>query len=107
MKPAANALLIQRPSKIQAHHLERLAIVYVRQSHPQQAERHPESAEVQANLKQRAISWGWLPDRVLVLDGDQGRSATTTVGRNDFAWLLSEITLQHVGLLLGFQINRL
>jgi DNA invertase Pin-like site-specific DNA recombinase len=106
MKPAANAL-IQLCPKIHAHHLERLAIVYVRQSHPQQAERHPESAEVQANLKQQAITWGWPADRVLVLDGDQGKSATTTVGRDDFAWLLSEITLQHVGLLLGFQINRL
>jgi len=106
MKPAANAL-IQLSPKIHAHHLERLPIVYVRQSHPQQAERHPESAEVQANLKQQAITWGWPADRVLVLDGDQGKSATTTVGRDDFAWLLSEITLQRVGLLLGFQINRL
>ncbi len=106
MKPTANAF-IQRSTKIEASHLERLAIVYVRQSHPQQAERHPESAEVQANLKQQAIAWGWLADRVRVLDGDQGKSATTTVGRDDFAWLLSEIALQHVGLVLGFQINRL
>jgi DNA invertase Pin-like site-specific DNA recombinase len=96
-----------RPAKIQSHHLERWAIDYVRQSHPQQVQRHPESAQVQASLKERALAWGWPVERVSVLDGDQGRSGTTTVGRDAFAWLLSEIALGHVGLVLCFQINRL
>jgi DNA invertase Pin-like site-specific DNA recombinase len=96
-----------RPPKIQGHHLERWAIVYVRQSHPQQVQRHRESAQVQANLQQRASAWGWPSERIRVLDGDQGCSGTSTVGRDDFAWLLSEIALGHVGLVLGFQINRL
>jgi DNA invertase Pin-like site-specific DNA recombinase len=102
-----NPLADQRPAKILEHHLERWAIVYVRQSHPQQVQRHRESAQVQTNLQQRALTWGWPAERILVLDGDQGRSATTTEGRDDFAWLLSEIALGHVGLILGFQINRL
>ena len=96
-----------RPAKIQCHHLERWAIDYVRQSHPQQVLRHRESAQVQANLQKRALAWGWPAERVRVLDGDQGRSGTSTVGRDDFAWLLSEIALGHVGLVLCFQINRL
>ena len=96
-----------RPPKIQGHHLERWAIVYVRQSHPQQVYRHRESAQVQANLQQRARAWGWPAERIRILDGDQGCSGTTTAGRDDFAWLLSEIALGHVGLVLGFQINRL
>ena len=96
-----------RPAKIQSHHLERWAIDYIRQSHPQQVQRHRESAQVQASLQQRALEWGWPPERVRVLDGDQGRSGTTTVGRDDFAWLLAEIALGHVGLVLCFQINRL
>ena len=37
----------------------------------------------------------------------KGRSGTSTTGRDDFAWLLSEIALGHVGLVLCFQINRL
>ena len=53
------------------------------------------------------IGWGWPAERIRVLDGDQGRSGTSTVGRDDFAWLLSEIALSHVGLVLCFQINRL
>jgi DNA invertase Pin-like site-specific DNA recombinase len=96
-----------RPTKIASHHLERWAIVYVRQSHPQQVQRHRESAQVQANLQGRALEWGWPRERIRILDGDQGCSGTTTVGRDDFAWLLSEIALGHVGLVLGFQINRL
>jgi DNA invertase Pin-like site-specific DNA recombinase len=96
-----------RPAKIQGQHLERLAIIYVRQSHPHQVLRHRESAQVQANLRQRALAWGWPDERILVLDGDQGCSGATTAGRDDFAWLLSEIGLDHVGLVFGFQINRL
>ena len=96
-----------RPAKIQGHHLERWAIDYVRQSHPQQVLRHRESAQVQASLQERALAWGWPPERIRVLDGDQGITGTSTVGRDDFAWLLSEIALGHVGLVLCFQINRL
>ena len=96
-----------RPAKIQSHHLERWAIDYVRQSHPQQIKRHRESAQVQAQLQELARAWGWPAERIRVLYGDQGCSGTTTVGRDDFAWLLSEIALGHVGLVLCFQINRL
>jgi DNA invertase Pin-like site-specific DNA recombinase len=96
-----------RPAKIQGHHLERWAIDYIRQSHPQQVQRHRESAQVQANLTEAALAWGWPAERIRVLDGDQGRSGTSSVGRDDFGWLLSEIALGHVGLVLCFQINRL
>jgi len=104
---AVNAFAAGRSAKIQGHHLERWAIVYVRQSHPQQVQRHRESAQVQANLQERARAWGWPAERIRVLDGDQGCSGTSMVGRHDFAWLLAEIALDHVGLVLGFQINRL
>jgi DNA invertase Pin-like site-specific DNA recombinase len=79
----------------------------VRQSHPQQVQRHRESAQVQANLRQLALDWGGPPERTRVLDGDQGCSGTSTVGRDDFAFLMSEIALGHAGIILGFQINRL
>lgn len=102
-----NPSATSRPAKIQGHHLERLAIDYIRQSHPQQVQRHKESAQVQARLKERALAWGWPDERILVLDGDQGRSGTTVEGRKDFAWMVSEIVLGHVGLVLCFQINRL
>jgi DNA invertase Pin-like site-specific DNA recombinase len=93
--------------KIQPRHLDRLAIVYVRQSHPQQQIKHPESVATQRRLRERIEQWGWPNERIRVLEGDLGKSGTSTVGRNDFAWLVSEVTLNHVGLVAGFQINRL
>lgn len=95
------------PAKITSWHLARWAIVYVRQSDLQQQVQHPESAATQRRLKERILEWGWPADRILVLEGDSGISGTTTVGRDEFLWLLSEIALQHVGLVAGFQINRL
>lgn len=95
------------PIKIKPRHLDRVAVIYVRQSHPQQQIKHPESVPTQLRLRERIEQWGWSADRIRVLDGDLGKSGTSTIGRDDFAWLISEITLDHVGLVAGFQINRL
>jgi len=95
------------PSKIQRRHRDRLAVIYIRQSHPQQQKRHPESVATQRRLRERIQQWGWPEDRIVLLDGDLGKTATTTIGRDDYAWLISEITLDHVGIVAGFQINRL
>lgn len=94
-------------AKIEPRHLDRLAIVYVRQSHPQQQIKHPESVVTQRRLRERIEEWGWPADRICVLEGDLGKTGTSTIGRDDFAWLVSEVTLDHVGLVAGFQINRL
>jgi DNA invertase Pin-like site-specific DNA recombinase len=96
-----------RPAKIQPWHLERMAIVYVRQSSPHQVLVHKESAAVQANLRDLAIAWGWPPDRVIVVTGDQAHSGTSTDGRHEFTRILTEVNLNHVGILLGFQVSRL
>ena len=47
-------------SKIQGHHLEKLAVVYVRQSTPRQVVEHHESTELQYKLADRAVALGWL-----------------------------------------------
>jgi DNA invertase Pin-like site-specific DNA recombinase len=94
-------------AKIQARHLQRLAVVYVRQSDPQQVLHHRESTELQYNLVQRAVELGWPRERVLVIDEDQGHTAQTAEGRIGFQRLLAEVGLDHVGLVLGFQMSRL
>jgi DNA invertase Pin-like site-specific DNA recombinase len=96
-----------RPAKIQPWHLERLAVVYVRQSSPHQVLFNKESAEVQAKLRDLAIAWGWPLDRVIVVTGDQAQSATSTDGRHDFLWIMTEVNLNHVGIIFGFQVSRL
>lgn len=98
---------LTRPAKIHREHLDRWAVVYVRQSSPQQVLKHTESAQVQANLRQQALVWGWPEDRIRVIDQDQGRTATTMAGRDGFRDLLAEISLDHVGLILGLQMSRL
>jgi hypothetical protein len=58
--------------KIQAHHLDRLAVVYVRQSTLQQVLDHQESTRIQYGLVHHAEALGWLSDRVLTIDEDLG-----------------------------------
>ena len=66
-------------SKIANRHLDRLAYVYVRQSQPQQVINHRESRELQYALADRAVALGWPRERVIVIDDDQGTSATAAV----------------------------
>src|SRR3954467_5534367 len=93
--------------KVRPRHLDRVAIVYVRQSSPQQVLEHRESAALQYDLRRRAVALGWAADRVLVIDDDQGQSGGTGGGRPGFARLLAEIGLDHVGLVLGVEMSRL
>ena len=94
-------------SKIQGHHRERLAVVYVRQSSPQQVLAHRESAALQYALAHRAVALGWSEERVLVIDEDQGHSAVAVEDRLGFQRLLAEVGLNHVGLILGIEMSRL
>src|SRR3954451_6036536 len=77
--------------KIQPRHLDRLAVVYVRQSTPQQVQANRESAALQYDLRRKAVAWGWPPDRVVVIDQDQGHSGATADGRAGFQHLRAEV----------------
>lgn len=94
-------------SKVRDWHCTRLAIVYVRQSTPQQVLEHRESTARQYDLAQRAATLGWPAERVLVIDEDQGRSAETAEGRLGFQRLLAEVSLDHVGMVLCLEVSRL
>src|SRR5437588_6545836 len=93
--------------KIRGRHLDRLAIVYVRQSSPQQVADHRESADLQYQLRQRAVGLGWPDARVLVIDDDQGISGQAIDNRPGFQRLLAEISLGRVGILFGREVSRL
>jgi len=96
-----------RSSKILDRHLDRLAIVYVRQSDPQQVLNHRESRERQYALADLAAAWGWPRDRVVIIDDDQGLSGRTADGRGGFQRLLAEVTMEHAGLVLGIEMSRI
>ncbi len=96
-----------RSPKIQDWHLDRLAIVYVRQSSPHQVLHHRESRERQYALVHRAAALGWPSERVLTIDEDQGHSAKKPDSRSGFHRILAEVTMSHVGLVLGIEMARL
>lgn len=93
--------------KIQGHHRDRLAIVYVRQSTLQQVERDQESTRLQYSLVERALALGWPQERVLVIADDLGKSGASREGRPGFQHLVVEVGLNHVGLVLGIEMSRL
>jgi DNA invertase Pin-like site-specific DNA recombinase len=93
--------------KIQGWHRDRLAVIYVRQSSRQQVVDHGESTRLQYGLADRAVALGWPASRVMVIDEDLGRSAANAAERPGFARLVAEITMGHVGLVLGLEMSRL
>jgi DNA invertase Pin-like site-specific DNA recombinase len=93
--------------KIARRHLDRLAIVYVRQSTVQQVERHQESTRLQYGLVDRALWLGWLREQIVVIDDDLGRSGASVAGRLGFQRLVAEVGLGNVGLVLGVEMSRL
>ena len=106
-RPAREDLSLEPTSKIAAWHQERLAVVYVRQSTVQQVLVHAESTRLQYGLVSRAEAYGWASNRIVVIDDDLGKSGTTTVGRVGFERLVTEVSLGHVGLILGLEMSRL
>jgi DNA invertase Pin-like site-specific DNA recombinase len=94
-------------SKVCDQHLARLAVVYVRQSTRQQVIDHGESTRLQYGLVERAVALGWPASRVLVIDDDLGKSGSSAAGRVGFQRLVTEITMGHVGLVLGIEMSRL
>src|SRR5437763_4533361 len=97
----------RRSAKLTDDHRAKLAVVYVRQSTPQQVAEHRESLARQYALADHARGLGWPAERVLVIDDDLGQSGRTADGRPGFQRLLAEVTMDHVGLVLGLEMSRL
>jgi DNA invertase Pin-like site-specific DNA recombinase len=93
--------------KISDAHRAKLAVVYVRQSTPQQVIENRESLARQYALANHARSLGWTTERVLVIDEDLGLSGRTADMRLGFQRLLAEVSMDHVGLVLGLEMSRL
>ena len=79
----------------------------MRQSTAQQVHDHQESTRLQYGLAERAAALGWAPSRVLVIDEDLGHSASGMDARPGFQRLVSEVGLDHVGIVLGIEMSRL
>jgi DNA invertase Pin-like site-specific DNA recombinase len=91
--------------RITPQHLKRTAIVYVRQSSPEQVRSHAESTRIQIGLRDKAVAFGW-PKPVTIVD-DLGISAAGFAHRAGFQHMVTEVSLGHVGIILCFEASRL
>ena len=94
-------------SKIQRAHLERLAIVYVRQSSLAQVYGHTESTARQYALADEATRLGWETSRIVVIDADLGISGRTASARAGFRELVGRVCVGEVGAIFGLEVSRL
>ena len=95
------------PNKIRATHLERTAIVYVRQSSPAQVRDNRESQARQYALVEQAAQLGWPASKIDVIDADQGISGRTADRRSGFREVVSRVCLGEVGAIFGLEVARL
>jgi DNA invertase Pin-like site-specific DNA recombinase len=94
-------------NKITAAHLERLAVVYVRQSTIAQVREHTESTARQYALAQEAARLGWGATRIAIIDADLGVSGRTASARSGFKELVGRVCVGEVGAILGLEVSRL
>jgi len=92
---------------VSAQHLSRLAVIYIRQSTPQQVLSNQESLRLQYALRQRAAALGWPPERIEVIDADLGLTAAAAQHREGFKQLVARVTLGEVGIILSIDVTRL
>src|SRR3974390_494311 len=81
--------------KISPHHLERKAILYVRQSSAHQVLHNRESGALQYAMRDRLKALGFT--EIEVIDDDLGRSAAGGVQRAGFERMVAEVCLGKVG----------
>jgi DNA invertase Pin-like site-specific DNA recombinase len=90
--------------KIKPHHVERKAILYVRQSSAYQVQNNLESQKLQYAMRDRLCSLGWR--EIEVVDEDLGRSASGAVIRAGFERMVAEVRLGHVGAVAAREVSR-
>ena len=90
--------------KIRPHHLERKALLYVRQSSAHQVLHNRESSALQYAMQGRLRALGW--SEIEVIDDDLGRSAAGGVQRAGFERMVAEVCLGKVGAVCAREVSR-
>jgi len=93
--------------KVQPHHLQRSAYLYVRQSSMRQVIENIESTKRQYALRGRAVALGWRDDQIIVIDNDQGESGASAAWREGFQRLVTDVGMGHAGIVMGLEVSRL
>ena len=93
--------------KIETTHLQRRAVVYLRQSTLRQLYEHRESTARQYALEQRAIGLGWVASQIDIIDEDLGHSGGAGHRREGFQRLAEEVAHGRVGAIFALEVSRL
>jgi DNA invertase Pin-like site-specific DNA recombinase len=92
---------------VKLHHLDRKAVIYVRQSTPHQVMTNQESLRLQYALRDRAMELGWHDTSIEIIDADLGYSGSTTSHREGFKDVIGRVTLGEIGIILSYEVTRL
>lgn len=90
--------------KVTRRHLERKAVLYVRQSSPAQLQNNEESRRLQYAMEARLRDLGWT--EIEVIDADLGQSATGSTSRVGFEKMVAEVSLGGVGAVCARELSR-
>ena len=90
--------------KIRLHHLDRRAILYVRQSSSYQVLHNRESRALQYAMRDRLVALGW--SEIEIIDDDLGRSAGGGAMRARFERMVAEVCLGKVGAAAAREVSR-
>jgi DNA invertase Pin-like site-specific DNA recombinase len=99
--------MISRPHQIADRHLQRRAVVYVRQSSPEQVGTNIGSTAVQRDLVQRLAAWGWQASMIDLIDDDLGITGSRAGARDGFNHLLERMQVGEIGLVAVVDASRL
>ena len=88
-------------------HLQKKAVIYIRQSTPHQQISNQESLRLQYALQERAQHLGWHAEDVEIIDADLGLTGASAQHRTGFQELVANVTLGRVGIILSVDVTRL
>lgn len=98
---------MSRSELVSSAHLQRKALIYIRQSTPHQVLSNQESLRLQYALQQRAVDLGWRQEDIEVIDADLGMTGASASHRPGFQGLVARVTLGQVGIILSVDVTRL
>ena len=98
---------MSRERLIEESHLQRKALVYVRQSTPGQVLENRESTRLQYQLRDVALELGWGSGRIETIDEDLGVSGSGEVQRGGFERLTLTVARGEAGAVFGLEASRL
>jgi DNA invertase Pin-like site-specific DNA recombinase len=94
-------------SKVKPTHIQRAALVYIRQSTPTQVEHNRESTARQYALLEDACQLGWTKEQVILIDEDLGVTGSGFAERSGFARMIAEVALGHAGIVFALEVSRM